>query len=264
MNSEQWKWSYRLPGADGIFGHAHNKFIEFDNPIGIKDNDPYAEDDIIITSQTIKIPLGRKVKVLLRSKDVLHDFWVPQLRAKMDSVPGMVTYFWFEATRLGVFNVLCAELCGRGHHTMRGEMHIVSEEEYETWLGAQVTWAEMKAGTVPLSPEALKGRSIAESNGCFACHTLDGSTAVGPTWKGFWGTTVEMEDGNLRTIDEMYVRKSITNPDVEIRKGFSSEMVPYEFTEEEMTSLLDYFKTLTPEDESAETVESEAAEMTEE
>ncbi|MXW53834.1 MAG: c-type cytochrome [Gammaproteobacteria bacterium] len=255
VNSEQWKWSYRLPGEDGIFGFAHNKYITFENPMGIKDGDPYAEDDIIITSQTVKIPIDRKVKVLLRSKDVLHDFWVPEIRAKMDSVPGMVTYFWFQPTLLGEFDVLCAELCGRGHHTMRGEMHVVSLDEYETWLGAQLTWAEMKAGAVPLSPQALQGRSIAESNGCFACHSLDGSRMVGPTWTNLWGSTVQMEDGTSLVVDEEYVRESIAEPDVKIREGYGPEMVAAELTDEEVAAVIDFLKSQVQE-ESSEQVES--------
>ncbi len=255
VNSEQWKWSYRLPGEDGIFGFAHNKYITFENPMGIKDGDPYAEDDIIITSQTVKIPIDRKVKVLLRSKDVLHDFWVPEIRAKMDSVPGMVTYFWFQPTLLGEFDVLCAELCGRGHHTMRGEMHVVSLDEYETWLGAQLTWAEMKAGAVPLSPQALQGRSIAESNGCFACHSLDGSRMVGPTWTNLWGSTVQMEDGTSLVVDEEYVRESIAEPDVKIREGYGPEMVAVELTDEEVAAVIDFLKSQVQE-ESSEQVES--------
>lgn len=257
VNSEQWKWSYRLPGEDGIFGHAHNKYITFENPIGIMDGDPYAEDDIIITSQTVKIPIDRKVKVLLRSKDVLHDFWVPEIRAKMDSVPGMVTYFWFQPTLLGEFDILCAELCGRGHHTMRGEMHVVSLDDYETWLDAQVTWAEMKAGAVPLSPQALQGRSIAETNGCFACHSLDGSRTVGPTWTNLWGSTVQMQDGTSLFVDEAYVRESILQPQAKIREGYGTEMVPAELTDEEISAVVDFLKSQVQEatTEQAESIE---------
>lgn len=252
VNSEQWRWSYRLPGADGVFGHAHNKYITVDNPMGIKDDDPYAEDDIIITSQTVVIPVDRKVKVLLRSKDVLHDFWVPEIRAKMDSVPGMVTYFWFEPIREGIFDILCAELCGRGHHTMRGEMHVVSLDEYETWLASQVTWAEYKSGTLPLSDEAQKGRSVASTGGCFACHTLDGTTAVGPTWKGLWGTTVELEDGSSVLVDEEYVRESIADPNAKIRKGFAPGMVAEELNEEDFSALIDFLKELVSTEEASE------------
>lgn len=255
--SEQWKWSYRLPGADGIFGAAHNKYVELDNPFGMKRDDPYGDDDILIQGGTVKIPVGRPVKVLLRSKDVLHDFWVPAIRAKMDAVPGMVTYFWFEPIVEKVYEVLCAELCGRGHHIMRGWMHVVSLEEYGTWLNDQVTWAGMQAGQVPLSPEAQLGRELASESGCFGCHSTDGTTTSGPTWLDIWGGTVELDDGTTRVRDEAYIRKSILDPHSEIVLGYSATMNPPEITEEELQSILDYIRVLKSEPEEPE-IEDEA------
>ena len=82
------------------------------------------------------MPIGKPVKVLLRAVDVLHDFYVPEFRAKMDIIPGMVTYFWLTPTRTGTFDVLCAELCGVGHHIMRGKVMVDTEADYQTWLGA--------------------------------------------------------------------------------------------------------------------------------
>lgn len=242
--SKQWKWSYRLPGADGIFGMAHNKYVELDNPFGIKPGDPYGEDDILITKKTVKIPVDRPVKVLLRSEDVLHDFWVPAIRAKMDAVPGMVTYFWFEPIVETVYEVLCAELCGRGHHSMRGEMHVLSLEEYGTWLSQQQTWAQFRAEAIPLTPEAKLGKEVANSNGCFACHSVDGSTATGPTWLDIWGGTVELDDGTTRVRDEAYIRKSILDPHAEIVMGYSATMNPAELTEEDLQSILDFIMVL--------------------
>lgn len=242
--SKQWKWSYRFPGADGVFGAAHNKYVAIDNPFGMKPGDPYGEDDILITQKTVKIPVGRPVKVLLRSEDVLHDFWVPAIRAKMDAVPGMVTYFWFEPILEKIYEVLCAELCGRGHHSMRGWMHVVSMEEYRTWLNDQVTWAGMKAGAVPLSPEAALGRDIANEAGCFACHSIDGSVETGPSWLDIWGRTVELDDGTTRVRDEAYIKKSILDPHAEIVLGFSATMTPADLTEEELQSIMDYIMVL--------------------
>lgn len=258
--SEQWKWSYRLPGADGVFGAAHNKHIKLDNPFGMKRDDPYGDDDILIQGGTVKIPVGRPVKVLLRSKDVLHDFWVPAIRAKMDAVPGMVTYFWFEPIVEKVYEVLCAELCGRGHHIMRGWMHVVSLEEYGTWLNDQVTWAGMQAGQVPLSPEAQLGRQLASENGCFGCHSTDGTTTSGPTWLDIWGGTVELDDGTTRVRDEAYIRKSILDPHSEIVFGYSATMNPPDITEEELQSILDYIKVLKSEPEEPE-IDDEAASL---
>ncbi len=92
----------------------------------------------LIEAQDLHLPLDRPVKVLLRSIDTLHDFYVPQFRAKMDMVPGMVTYFWFTPTRTGTFESMCAELCGTGHYTMRGTVVVVDEDSaYQTWLQGQ-------------------------------------------------------------------------------------------------------------------------------
>ncbi|GIS96801.1 MAG: alternative cytochrome c oxidase subunit 2 [Gammaproteobacteria bacterium] len=133
--AEQWKWSYRLPGADGRLGTAKIENINGTNPFGINDDDPNGQDDIIINSNEIHLQVNQPVKMLLRSKDVLHDFFVPEFRAKMDVVPGMVTYFWFEPTfGKGTYEVLCAELCGRSHYQMRGWVHVEVRKTMQSGL----------------------------------------------------------------------------------------------------------------------------------
>jgi cytochrome c oxidase subunit 2 len=146
---EQWQWSFRLPGKDGILGTTEIKYISDENPFGMNVNDTNGQDDILIEDSEIHIPIDKPVKVLLRSKDVLHDFYVPQFRAKMDIVPGMVTYFWFTPIRTGTFDLMCFELCGVGHHQMRGLVVVESESDYEAWLGEQTTFAQSmaRAGT---------------------------------------------------------------------------------------------------------------------
>ena len=106
-------------------------------------DDPKGQDDVLIYSPTIHIPKDRPVRMWLRAKDVLHNFAVAQFRVKMDMVPGMITYFWIEPTRVGTFDVLCAELCGVGHGFMRGTVLIDSEEDYALWLSEQITFAQM-------------------------------------------------------------------------------------------------------------------------
>ena len=257
--SKQWAWTYRFPGEDGIFGMAHNKYVKLDNPFGMKPGDPYGEDDILITDSVVKIPIDRPVKVLLRSEDVLHDFWVPAIRAKMDAVPGMVTYFWFEPIVEKVYEVLCAELCGRGHHIMRGEMHVVSFEEYGTWLSKQKTWAQIQVESIPLTPEEKLGYELAYSNGCLACHSIDGSSKPGPTWLDIWGGTVELDDGTMKVRDEAYMTKSILDPHAEIVMGYSAEMPPPEITGEELQSILDFIKVIkSPSSEPDSTTEGDA------
>jgi cytochrome c oxidase subunit II len=141
--AQQWSWSYRLPGKDGKLGTAHNRLISYDNPLGITPGDPNGQDDVVIETDDLHLALGRPVKMLLRSVDVLYDYYVPEFRAKMDIVPGMITYFLIEPTRVGTFDVLCAELCGTGHGAMRGIVMIDTEDDYQTWLFEQETFAQM-------------------------------------------------------------------------------------------------------------------------
>ena len=148
---QQWSWNYRLPGKDGVLGKSDTRNVSSDNPLGIDTKDPSALDDIVIEADALHLPVGKPVKMLLRSIDVLHDFYVPQFRAKMDIIPGSVTYFWFIPTRTGTYEVLCAELCGVGHHTMRGTVIVDDESAYQAWLKEQQTFQQ-------LSAQAAKGR----------------------------------------------------------------------------------------------------------
>ncbi len=140
---KQWEWAYRFPGADGQLGTSDVRLINDDNPFGVNPDDPNGQDDILVEFEDLHLPLDRPVKVLLRSIDVLHDFYVPEFRAKMDMVPGLVTFFWFTPIRTGKFDILCAELCGSGHYAMRGNVVIEEAADYEAWLAEQPTFAEM-------------------------------------------------------------------------------------------------------------------------
>ena len=141
----QWSWSYRMPGADGVLGTSDTRNIAPDNPLGLNLSDPAGQDDIVVEFGDLLLPVDRPVKLLMRSVDVLHNFYVPEFRAKMDMVPGMVTFVWLEPTRNGTFEVICAELCGVGHAFMRGTVQVVEEEDYTAWLDQQQTFAELQA-----------------------------------------------------------------------------------------------------------------------
>ncbi|MHA1165482.1 MAG: cytochrome c oxidase subunit II, partial [Alphaproteobacteria bacterium] len=143
--AQQWQWNFRLPGKDGILGKSDNRNVSDDNPFGLDKNDPNGKDDVLIEADDLHLPLGKPVKVLLRSLDVLHDFYVPQFRGKMDIIPGMVTYFWFTPIRTGNFEILCTELCGTGHHVMRGTVVVDSKSDYQAWLKEQETFAQTMA-----------------------------------------------------------------------------------------------------------------------
>ena len=144
---QQWQWSFRLFGKDGRLGTTFPNLITPENSLGINPNDPNGQDDLVVEGGEIHLPLGQPVKVLLRSVDVLHDFYVPEFRAKMDIIPDMVTYFWLTPTRTGTFDVLCAELCGVGHHIMRGKVVVDTEADYRTWVEQQKTFAELSSRT---------------------------------------------------------------------------------------------------------------------
>lgn len=141
----QWQWSYRLPGKDGKLGKTDVQTISADNPLGLDPNDPAGQDDVIIDGEDLRLPIGKPIKVLLRSIDVLHDFYVPEFRAKMDMIPGVVTFYWLTPTRTGTFDVLCAELCGVGHSQMRGKVVVEEQDKNKAWLESQPTFAQLAA-----------------------------------------------------------------------------------------------------------------------
>lgn len=152
---QQWSWSYRLPGADGVLGTADAEWVSSENPLGINPHDRFGKDDLIIEGGEVYLPVDRPVKLLLRSIDVLHNFYVPEFRAKMDMVPGMVTYIWFTPTRTGGFEVLCAEYCGTAHAFMRGYVTVVEAEEYQEWLQEQLTFEEYASNAGTAQPVRL-------------------------------------------------------------------------------------------------------------
>jgi cytochrome c oxidase subunit 2 len=153
---QQWQWSFRLPGKDGRLGTSDIRNVSSDNPLGLNPKDPNNNDDVVIVGDDLHLLVGKPVKVLLRSIDVLHDFYVPQFRAKMDMVPGMVTYFWFVPTRTGTFEALCFELCGIGHPNMRGKVVVDTESDYQAWLQKQKTFAQLSAQTIKVG-DAVSG-----------------------------------------------------------------------------------------------------------
>jgi len=166
---QQWTWSYRFPGKDGVLGTTDTRLITPDNPFGIDPKDPKGADDILISSPELHLPLNKPVRVLLRSTDVNHQFAVPQFRVKMDLVPGMVTYFWLTPTRTGRFDVLCEQLCGMAHFAMRGRVVVDEEKTFQTWLSNQPTWSQTAA-----RPAANVAAGQALYTVCSACHGPQG------------------------------------------------------------------------------------------
>jgi cytochrome c oxidase subunit 2 len=162
---QQWQWSFRFPGKDGVMGKTDAGRISVENPFGLNPDDPNGQDDILIADNEVHLPINKPVKTLLRSKDVLHNFAVPQFRVKMDLVPGMVTSLWFTPTRTGTYEILCEELCGLAHHTMRGRVVVDEEDVFRDWLDKQPTFAEVSAQE---PADVATGQAL--YGVCSACH----------------------------------------------------------------------------------------------
>ncbi|MDC0067575.1 c-type cytochrome [Gammaproteobacteria bacterium] len=170
---EQWRWTFRLPGDDGKLGSSSSALVNIDNPLGVDPADPNGQDDLIVMSNVMHLPIDKPVKMLLRSKDVLHDFAVAEFRVKMDLVPGLVTYLWLTPTRTGTFDILCEELCGIGHFAMRGRVVVDTQEDYDAWRDGLMTFKEMsaiKAG------DPLIGQATYPV--CASCHGAQGEGVV--------------------------------------------------------------------------------------
>ena len=141
----QWGWNYRLPGEDRILGKTDAKLVSYENPYGLNLNDPNGKDDIIVQDADLHLQIDQPVKINLRSLDVIHNFYVPQFRAKMDTLPGIVSYYWFTPTKTGKYEILCAEFCGTGHYGMRGTVLVDEKKDYSNWLAQQITFKQILA-----------------------------------------------------------------------------------------------------------------------
>ena len=142
VTAQQFAWNVRYPGPDGKFGRTDPRLMDDAlNPIGRDRSDPAGADDVI-TLNEITVPVGRPVRVLLRSKDMIHSFFLPNFRVKQDAVPGMTPEVVFIPTREGEFELACAELCGLAHYRMRGFFNVVSQRQFDEWLRKQAAAAD--------------------------------------------------------------------------------------------------------------------------
>jgi len=184
------------------------------------------------------VPVGQPVKLVMTSRDVIHSFYVPDFRVKMDVVPGRYTTVWFEATATGSYPILCTVYCGSEHSGMRGEVVVLSPTEYARWLRggkapqiAGIVYREPGAAEREIPRESIElvdqGERIAAREGCLRCHTTDGSPHIGPSFAGLYDTLVTMQDGSVVRADEAYLTASMMDPREHIHAGFPPVMPSY-------------------------------------
>jgi cytochrome c oxidase subunit 2 len=184
----------------------------------------------------LHIPVGRKIKLIMTTEDVIHDVFVPAFRTKVDVVPGKYTTEWFEATKPGKYHFFCAEYCGMNHSGMGGYIVVMEPSEYEDWL----------SGNAGQASPAAAGRGLFESLGCASCHGANAEGGRGPSLIGLYGSKVVLNNNQSVTADEGYFRESILNPQAKIVTGFGPIMPSFQgqVSEEQLLQVVAYLKSL--------------------
>jgi cytochrome c oxidase subunit 2 len=203
---KQWMWSFAYPHGGGSVG-------------------------------VLYVPVGRPVKLIMTSRDVIHSFYVPAFRMKHDVVPGRYYTAWFEARAPGSYPIECAEYCGVSHSRMLGEVHVLAPEAYAQWL----------VGQPPRTSDLVEaGRDVAARRGCLNCHTLDGQPHIGPTWAGLYGSQVQLQGGVTVVADGAYLTRSMMDPQADVVAGYRSVMPTYRgiLEQPEVAALLELMRSL--------------------
>ncbi len=201
---KQWMWKYQHPSGNREINDLH-------------------------------VPVGVPIELVITSEDVIHSFFVPAFRIKRDAVPGRYTTAWFEATKVGTFDIFCAEYCGAEHSLMIGKIHVMEPQDYQAWL----------EGREPGRSIAASGAELFEQKSCTTCHRTD-SSARAPILNGLYGTEVSLVGGDRIEADDNYLRESIVDPGAKVVSGYQPIMPTFkgQLTEEEILELIGYIKSL--------------------
>jgi cytochrome c oxidase subunit 2 len=201
---KQWMWKFQHPGGQREINALH-------------------------------VPMGRPVKVTLISQDVIHDFFVPAFRVKIDVLPNRYTYTWFTPTLPGTYHLFCSQYCGTKHSGMIGEVTVMKPEDYATWLASGKAEGSL----------ASQGEKLFQEFGCITCHRAD-SGARGPNLQGLYGRPVRLSDNRVIIADDNYIRESILQPNAKIVSGFQPIMPTFQgvVSEEGLIQITEYLKSL--------------------
>lgn len=202
----------------------------------------------------LRVPAGRPVRLLITSRDVIHSFYVPALRIKMDALPGRYTQTWFTADRPGRYQFFCAEYCGLSHSSMLGELVVMPAADFDDWIAVQRRGLAQAqdAATVPGertlagSNVVEEGRRVAADQGCLKCHSVDGTRHIGPTWTDLYLRDERLVNGKVVRADEGYLTRSMMDPAADIVQGFQNVMPTYQgkMSPPEVAAVVEYIKSL--------------------
>ncbi|PJZ71577.1 cytochrome c oxidase subunit II [Leptospira perolatii] len=230
VTARQWSWAFQY--QDGI---------SITSPSG----DHFESDtakSTLLKPAIVTVPVDQTVRLVMTSVDVLHSFYVPAFRNKMDVVPGRRTTFTFKPTQKGDFTVFCTEYCGTSHSNMMATIRVVGSEEFQAWKTAEEEKLKASLSATP----ADKGLALYNSKGCNSCHTVDGTPRVGPSFKGIYGSKKQFADGSAGSADDNYIQQSILVPNAKVVKGFPPVMPSFQgqLSNEDIQNIIEYFKTL--------------------
>ena len=184
----------------------------------------------------LHIPIGRPVRLTMGSEDVIHDFFIPAFRTKMDVVPGRLTTMWFTATETGEYHIFCSQYCGTKHSGMVGTVYVMEPNDYQAWLSSGgVTGGSLQA----------RGEQLFQQLACSTCHIKD-NTGRGPSLNGIFGAQVKLQNGQVVTANESYIRESILTPQMKLVDGYQPLMPTFQglVNEQSVASLIEYIKSL--------------------
>lgn len=192
----------------------------------------------IKTIGELVVPVNLPVKLIMTSEDVIHSFFIPNFRMKRDVVPNRYTREWFQADKIGNYQIFCAEYCGDGHSGMLASVRVVSAEDYDKWQKEQNSGADL--------PLDVLGEKVYNAKGCATCHSVDGSPKTGPTWKGIYGASHKLTDGSTITVTDDYIKESVLDPKAKVVAGFAPVMPTFAglLSEREISGIIEYLKKL--------------------